>query len=266
MTWRCTWCGREYEADDPPCETCGRETFERVEADSPSAFEGDAYHWVCENCGREHVRNPKICSGCSHPVLEKRPVGGEDLDAALETPGYLEVGWPYLLGAGVVVALVVLVLAGVVPLPGVGPPTPPDAPGESSTAAGLDLRTVETETRAALAADRGTERGRDDGLDALATHLVRHDVAASYDPDYDREFPGAGAFDPDCETDLRGGAVETALDPAAHDDEAGLAAAIAADLLDRPSFREPIRGDASVEAVAVHVTPERTVAVAYVAC
>ncbi len=265
MTWRCTWCGREYDANDPPCETCGRETFERVEADSPSAFEAESFVWVCANCGREHVKNPKICTSCSHPTLKKRPVG-EGLDEDLESPGYLAVGWPYLLGAVAVVALVALVLAGVIPIPGVGPPAPPEAPGEADTAAGLDLRTVEAELRAGVAAERGTDRDRDDGLDALVTYLVRHDVATRYDPDYDREFPGAGAFDPACDGELGGEVVDIPVDPASYGDEAALADELVARLLDRSGFRALVTGEATAEAVAVHVTPDDTVTVAYAAC
>lgn len=266
MSWRCTWCGREYDADDPPCETCGRETFERVDDGSSSAFAAESYHWVCENCGREHVRNAKICSGCSHPSLEKRPVGGADLDADLETPGYLAVGWPYLLGAGAIIVVVALVLAGVIPIPGAGPPAPPDAPGESETAAGLDLRTVESDLRAEFAAERGSVRDRDDGLDALVTYLVSHDVARRYDDDYDREFPGARAFSPDCGSELRGDVADLPVDPAGFDDEAALAAALAERLLNRSAVRPIVVGDVTTEAVAVHVTPDDTVTVAYAAC
>jgi hypothetical protein len=267
VTWRCTWCGREYDEDDPPCETCGRETFERVDDASSSAFRAESYVWVCENCGREHVRNAKICTGCSHPTLEKRAVGDEDLAQEVSAPGYLDVGWPYLLGVVAVVVVVALAVTGVIPIPGLGgPPAPPEAPGEATTAAGLDLRAVESEVEGEFDAERGSERGRDDGLDALATYAVRHDVAARYDSDYEGEFPGAGAFDPDCRTDLRAGAIQTSLDPAAFDTEADLAAAIAADLLERSDYEAAIRGDAATEAVAVHVTPENTVAVAYAAC
>lgn len=265
MTWRCTWCGREYDENDPPCETCGRESFERVDDDTGSAFEGDSFVWVCANCGREHVKHPKICTSCSHSTLDKRAVG-EGLDEDLAVPGYLAVGWPYLLGVVAVVAVVALVVAGVIPLPGAGPPAPPEAPGQADTAAGLELRTVEAELRADLAAHRGSDRSRDDGLDALVTYLVRHDVATRYDPDYDRQFPGAGAFDPACERDLDGTVADVGLDPAAYDDEAALAEALAADLLDRPEVRETVTGPATTEAVAVHVTPDDTVTVAYAAC
>lgn len=266
MKWRCTWCGREYEEHDPPCDTCGRETFERVDEDSGSAFEGESFMWVCENCGREHVKNAQICTSCSHPSLTKQPVGGEDLDEELRTPGYLAVGWPYLLGAVAIIVVVALVLAGVIQIPGVGPPAPPDAPGNGTEAAGLDLRTVETEIRGEFAAERGSERDRDDGLDALATYLVRHDVASRYDDSYDREFPGAGAFDPNCRTDLGGDVEDLDIDPASYDDEAALADAIAAALLERSSFRALVTGDAPSEAVAIHVTPDDTVTVAYAAC
>ena len=267
MTWRCTWCGLEYESDDPPCDTCGRERFERLDDESGSAFEAESFVWVCENCGREHVKNPKICSGCSHPTLEKRAVGDGDLSPELSTPGYLSAGWPYLLGAVAVVAVVALALVGVIPVPGLGgPPAPPEAPGESAQAAGLDLRTVEDELRGEFAAERGSQRGRDDGLSALATYAVRHDVAAEYDPDYGGELPPVREFDPDCRTELGGDVAELSVNPANFEGEAALAAAMADDLLERPGFETLATREAGAEAVAVHVTPEDTVAVAYVVC
>ena len=163
--------------------------------------------------------------------------------------------------------MVALALVGVIPVPGLGgPPAPPEAPGESAQAAGLDLRTVENELRGEFAAERGSQRGRDDGLSALATYAVRHDVAAEYDPDYEGELPPAREFDPDCRTELGGDVVELSVDPANFDSEAALAAAVADDLLGRSSFETLVTREAGAEAVAVHVTPEDTVAVAYVVC
>ena len=267
MTWRCTWCGREYDANDPPCDTCGRETFERVDDESGSAFEAESFVWVCENCGREHVKNPKICSGCSHPTLEKRAVGDGNLSSELSTPGYLDAGWPYLLGTVAVVVVVALALAGVIPVPGLGgPPAPPDAPGESAQAAGLDLRTVEDELRGEFEAERGTERNRDEGLEALATYAVRDHVATRYDPDYDGEIPEVREFDPNCGSELGGDVDELSVDPANFESEGALAAALADALLEQSSFETLATREAGAEAVAVHVTPEDTVAVAYVVC
>lgn len=268
VKWRCTWCGREYDADDPPCETCGRETFEPVEGDeADSAFEAESFVWVCENCGREHVKNPKICARCSHPSLAKRPANETDLSEELSTPGYLSVGWPYVLGAVAVIAVVVLALTGVLPVPGVGgPPAPPEAPGEATQAAGLELETVEAATLERFDAERGAERGRDQGLNELVTYLVRHEVATAYDPEYDEELPDLRAFDPNCGTELGGDVIELGLSPAAFDDEAALGDAIAAALLEDPGFEAVITGDAGVEAVTVHATPDDTLTVGYAAC
>jgi len=268
VTWRCTWCGREYDADDPPCDTCGRETFERVEeGGSGSAFEAESFVWVCENCGREHVKNATICARCSHSALEKRAADHEELADELSTESYLSVGWPYVLGAAAVVAVVALALTGVLPVPGVGgPPAPPEAPGEATQAAGLDLRTVEDELHERFAAERGGERGRDDGLEALVAYVVRHDVATRYDPDYDGEPPDVRAFDPDCGSELAGDVVEVSVTPDEFDDEAALADAVASDLLERSSFEAVVTGEAGVEAATVHVTPDENVVVGYAAC
>ena len=268
MKWRCTWCGREYDADDPPCETCGRETFERVDnGETASAFEAESFVWVCENCGREHVKNPRICARCSHPSLAKRPADEADLSEELSTPGYLSVGWPYVLGAVAVIAVVALALTGVLPVPGVGgPPAPPEAPGESTRAAGLDLGSVEAAVLERFDAERGSERGRDGGLNGLVTFLVRHEVATEYDPEYDEELPDLRAFDPDCGTELRGDVVEFQLSPAAFDDEAALGEAIASALLETSDFEAVVTGEATIEAVTVHATPEDTVTVGYAAC
>lgn len=265
MKWRCTWCGRERDENDSPCETCGREEFERV-SEGGSPFESESFVWVCENCGREHVKNVGICARCSQPALQKREPEAAFNDE-LSVPGYLAVGWPYLLGAAVVVVVVVLALAGVFPVPGLGgPPAPPDAPGEGERAAGLDLRTVEDELRDRFATERGTERARDDGLDALATYVVRHEVARDHDPDYDGEIPDVREFDPACSGELSAGVTELAVDPGEYDTEGALAKGLVDRLLERDAYRSVVTDDRGTEAVAIHVGPENSVYVSYLVC
>lgn len=269
MTWRCVWCGREHETDDPPCKTCGHEAFEPVD-ESTSPFESESLVWVCENCGREHVKNAKICTRCSHPSLEKRRPETEFTDE-LSTPSYLSVGWPYLLGVAIVVSVVALALTGVIPVPGVGgPPAPPEAPGESERAAGLDLDTVEAELHARFAevrAEEGAdERTHDDGLDALATYLLAHEVASEHDPEYDGEMPSVREFGPSCDGELSAAVTELEIDPAAHDSEASLAEAIADSLLEDPAYERAVTDDRQTESVAIHIGPENTVYVSYLVC
>jgi len=267
VTWRCTYCGRESDIEDPPCETCGRETFERVGDDAGSAFRAESFVWVCARCGREHVKHPKICSSCSHSTVEKRPLDRDGIDDELSVPGYLDVGWPYLLGAGAVVAVVVLALTGVIPVPGVGgPPPPPDAPGQATAAAGLELRTVEDELRADFAAERAGPRESDDGLDALATAAVRHEVASRYDAEYEGAPPEARNYDLDCRTELGGDVVFLSVSQAEFRDEAALAAAIADRLLERSATETLVTREAGAEGIEIHVTPEATIAVGYVVC
>jgi hypothetical protein len=266
VKWRCTWCGREYDENDPPCETCGREEFERVSEETGSAFESESFVWVCENCGREHVKNVGICTRCSQPALRKREPDA-DLDDELAVPGYLSVGWPYLLGAAAVVVVVVLALAGILPVPGLGgPPAPPEPPGDGEQVAGLDLRTVEDDIRDRFAAERGTERARDDGLNALATYVVRHEVARDHDPDYDGEIPDIREFDPDCGGELSAGVTELDVDPGEYDTEAALAEAITDRLLERNAYHSLVTDDRETEAVAIYVGPGNSVYVSYLVC
>lgn len=268
MTWRCAWCGREYEEKDPPCGTCGHETFERAGAEGgDSPFDSESYVWVCSNCGREHVKNVKLCSRCSQPALEKQATDDGRFDDELEAPGYLSVGWPYLAGVAVVLAVVALALAGVVPVPGLGgPPAPPDAPGEADRAAGIELAAVEDGVHERFAEERGRQRSRNEGLDALAAYLVAHEVATVHDPAYDGDLPDASAFDPGCGGPLAAGTLELDLAAADYDSAAALAAAVGDELLAMPDYESVVTDDRSAEAVALHVAPNDAVFVSYAAC
>lgn len=272
MKWRCAWCGREYDSDDAPCETCGHETFEPAAEGARSPFESGSLVWVCTNCGREHVKHSPPCSRCGNHRLEKRTIDETVFADEVSSPGYLAVGKPYLAGIVLVVALVGLVLAGIVPFPGIGgPPTPPDAPGDSDRSAGLDLRTAE----AALHERFETEResvgsdGRDlggDGTDAYVEYLTRHRVADRYDSSYDGSMPDAAQFDLGCTTQPTAGVATPSVDIETFDNESAFADAIADELLGDDGFRDAALGEANSEGITIHVGPDGTVFVGYLSC
>lgn len=272
MQWRCEWCGRTYDADDPPCDTCGHESFEPADG-SESPFDSGATVWVCADCGCEHVKNSPPCSRCGGHNLEQREAGAEDIDEELIAPGYLDVGKPYLLGIAAVVVIVGLALAGVIPIPGVsGPPAPPEAPGDSDRANGLELSAVERSVHDRLTEERaeaGTaERGYDDGggLDAFIEYATSHRVAEEYDPDYDGDPPDPADFDLACGSAPTLGVVNTGLDVSEYDSETALGNAVAESMLSEESFREVAVGEQEREAIAIHVAPDGAVYVGYIAC
>ncbi len=271
MKWRCSWCGREYDSEDPPCETCGNETFEPASEDDASPFESGALVWACTNCGREHVKHSPPCSRCGNHDLEKREAEGVELDD-VSSPGYLEVGKPYLAGIAIVVGLVALVVTGVVPFPGFGgPPEPPDAPGDGDRSSGLDLNAVETaihdrfETERDAAGSASRTFGAD-GTGAYIEYRTRHRVAAEYDPGYDGSMPDAGAFDLRCESQPALGVATPAVDIDRFDDEPAFAEAIADELLADEDVRETVLAERNTEAITVHVAPDGTVFVGYMTC
>ena len=271
VKWQCAWCGREYDGKQESCGTCGHGEFERIEEGSPSPFGSGSLVWVCTNCGREHVKHSPPCSRCGNHDLEKHEAGDADLTDEVSSPGYLSVGTPYIVGIVAVVAVVGLALAGVVPIPGVsGPPSPPDAPGDADRSAGLDLALVESELYDRFEADRRAGgvagRERDSGLDAFAEYATRHRVAERYDPGYDGSVPDLGAFDPQCRTSPVFGIAEPSVDITGVGDEAAFADALSSSLLADGGFGDTVRGEYGSEGIDVHVGPDGTVFVGYIAC
>ncbi|PSQ00330.1 hypothetical protein BRC92_12335 [Halobacteriales archaeon QS_4_69_31] len=170
--WRCAWCEKPHDRNDPPCDNCGHHKFERaVVPVAPDV--GEDYQrepvWVCPECGRQHQKNSPPCSRCGHPNLEKHVP--EEVDFADELGGtsYVDLLEPgYVAGFAVaLVALGVLVLAvlGVVTLPGMGGPdlTVEGVPGSADTVDGVDLAAVE-----AAYLDRINDRREAAGRDPLA--------------------------------------------------------------------------------------------------
>lgn len=272
MTWRCAWCGREYERDDPPCETCGYETYEAVDEATGSTFASEgSVVWACRSCGREHPKHAPPCSRCGDPNLERRRSVHEDLTEDLSVPGYLSVGKPYVAIGAVVVVAVLLVGSGVVSVPGVtGPPEPPDAPGDGQRAGGLDLTVVEREVLEAFAAKRreagAPDRSVDRGLDAFAEYFLRHEINEQYSPGYEGELPAIESFDPACSRTAQLAYPESSVEAADFDDESALAETIASSMLHGRSYDLTVAAELEYEAIEVYVAPDDTVHVTYVAC
>lgn len=111
MKYRCEWCGKPHERNDPPCDNCGHHSFERAVVPKSPEETPEEYVWVCPECGRVHPRNSPPCSRCGHMQLEKRSqdyldpgeVGGGTWQDAVEW-------WQVGLVLAVVVALLVLVV------------------------------------------------------------------------------------------------------------------------------------------------------------
>jgi len=168
MEWRCEWCGKPHEEDDPPCDNCGHGKFEKavVRQTDLAGEEGPetTLVWVCTDCGREHPKNAPPCSRCGNTKLEKQRQRVDDND--LSAPGYLDLVTPrYLAAVGVtlvVAAVFVLGVAGVVDLPGFGQGGVPDV-----DAASLNERLREQ-------GDGDLERN--DRLDEIATWVNQQSI------------------------------------------------------------------------------------------
>ena len=281
MKWRCEWCGKPHEEDDPPCDNCGHGSFEKAIVREPSyetVDTGPTYVWACPNCGREHVKNSPPCSRCGNPELEKVEQDYADVERDLETPSWLEVAKPYAPAFLVVAVVLALFATGIVPLsalPGVGEPTSdaPDAPGNGSEAAGIDLEAVEREVHDRLEAERAANASReyDEGLAAFAEFRNRQLVVAHVEGGEPAAQPTLGEFDPACGGEAPVVGYESTLGESidAYDDEADLSAAIAAAIESAELESEAATEDPSAfvaEGLDVHVDPDGTVFVYYLTC
>jgi hypothetical protein len=74
MEWRCEWCGKPHEENDPPCDNCGHGSFEKAVVRGPAAESGpdSTVVWACTECGREHTKNSPPCSRCNNATLERQ--------------------------------------------------------------------------------------------------------------------------------------------------------------------------------------------------
>ncbi|ELY88523.1 hypothetical protein [Natrinema altunense] len=293
MKWRCTRCGKPHANDDPPCDACGHNSFEkavvRVDAERDSGSgsggtpdgnrdpvpsgtveTGPEYVWACSNCGREHVRNTPPCSRCGNPDLERVEQTYDGLEQDLATPSWFEVAKPYLPIFVVIGIVVALFATGIVPpsvLPGIGQPSPPDAPGDGTESGGLDLEATEGAIHDRLEDERDTAESRtyDSGLAAYAEYQNRRLVEREFG-DSDPETVDAGRFDHVCGEAIpqEGPIVITGVSAADYTDEAALADAIVAGSLSR--YGDAMRTGFDAEGVDVHVAPNGDIYAFYATC
>ncbi len=179
MEWRCEWCGKPHAEDDPPCDNCGHGTFERaIVREAPGS--DSTTLWVCTACGREHPKHNPPCSRCGNPTLERRERTVDEADVT--APSYLDLLTPrYALGfvAAIVLGTVLLLgLAGIVDLPGLGDEPVPevtDVPGNADSIDGVATAAIE-----AGYLDRFNERRSTAGASQLERHERLDAIATFY--------------------------------------------------------------------------------------
>ncbi|WP_276272140.1 hypothetical protein [Haloarcula litorea] len=286
MKWRCEWCGKPHEEDDPPCDNCGHGTFEKaVQPVGPESTDDDVQPggsvWVCQDCGRQHQRNSPPCNRCGSADLVREPVADSDPLADIET-SWRDVIEPKYVAGYAVVAVLLGVIAlgglGIVPLPGFdtgasgSPPAVPAAPGEADTAAGLSLSAVEDAYVDALNEQRARagagELTRDAATDEAAAYYNKAVVEARAGDGPGPEREAFSRFDLACERPavmayrVDYDRVGQSLD--GFDSEPALAQS----LVDSYAIRGiPYRSsEAGTVGVDVHVAPDGTVFVTHVVC
>ncbi|SEW32554.1 hypothetical protein [Natrinema salifodinae] len=299
MKWRCAWCGKPHAENEPPCDECGHNAFEKavVRASDANATDGDSgsgpesstgaettgtstgtgtvdtgpdYVWTCPNCGREHVRNTPPCSRCGNPDLERVEQTYDGLERDLTAPTWFEVAKPYLpilAAIGLVIALFATGIVSPSILPGIGSPSPPDAPGDGDQKAGIDLEIAAAEIHERLDEERDESAARayDDGLAAYAEYQNRAYVAVEFD-DAEPDAADPGDFDHDCsEPPVDAPMIVSDLSVEDYPDEAAFADDVATALLSS-RFGDEVRSGFDAEGIDVHVAPNDDLYVFYAAC
>ena len=278
--WRCAWCDKPHSRDDPPCDNCGHHKFEKAVV--PVAPESDDYErqpiWVCPECGREHQKNSPPCSRCGNANLEKHIPTDEDYADELSGTTYLDVLEPqYVLGmvfALVAGGVLILAVAGVITLPGMGGPslTIADVPGNATTANGVDVAETERAYLASVNDERagaGVDRlDRSENLDDVARFLNQRRVKATYTevsvPDVDRAGRPLGEACGDNSPLLVRDSVSLAGNESVFASSDALAAALDDVFLDRDgATAEFTVGRTGVD---IHVAPDDRVFVTQVVC
>lgn len=279
MEWRCAWCGKPHESDDPPCDNCGHNKFEKAVEQVAANGQAQGSVWVCPDCGRQHQKHSPPCSRCGTLTLEQRDVS--ELDDPLDDIGtrWRDVVEPKYVAGYVAVGALLLVLAlgflGVIPLPGFGEPAIPDAPGQADTAGNRSLDAVERETVVALNERRQNASvvvlGTDDTLGGMAAYYNKAVVDARYGDGEGPDSDALNRFDPDCATRpvlVHDGSVTENGD--ALFAEASGPDAVAVDLVSvlegNPRFDDLLDADQDAVGVDVHVGPDGSVFVTVVAC
>jgi len=284
MEWRCEWCGKPHEENDPPCDNCGHGTYEKaVQPVGPDRTDDDAepggFVWVCQDCGRQHQRNSPPCRRCGGADFEREAVADTDPLDGIGTSWSDVIEPKYVAGYAVVAVLLgVLVLSalGIVTLPGAGgessaaPPPIPTAPGSAETVGDLSIAEVEDAYVEAL-----NDRRRAEGVGALERDATVDDAAAYYNkavvnarvdggpgPDQD----AFERFALDCERpsiiSYQVAYERTGQSVTEFGSEEELAVSLVDNYIERGvSFRS-----GETVGVDIHVTPDGTAFVTYVVC
>jgi len=197
MEWRCEWCGKPHEEDDPPCDNCGHGTFEKAVVQQAPQAEGpnETTLWVCTECGRAHPKHSPPCSRCGNATLKRETRAVDDEELAV--PSYFDLLTPrYVLGlllALGLAAVFVLGVTGAVDIPGfsTGVPSVDGVPGNATYAGGISLAETEDAYLRELN-DRRQEAGlatvsTDSHLDEVARYVNQKLVKSEY---ADGEMPG----------------------------------------------------------------------------
>jgi hypothetical protein len=212
MDWRCEWCGKPHEENDPPCDNCGHGSYEEAVVRQTDLSDGSGPNstivWVCTECGRTHTKHSPPCKRCGNNKLvrEEQFVDDDELAA----PGYLDLLTPrYVLGLVVVLALAggfVGGLTGVIDVPGFGNDVPEvqNVPGDAEAAGSIELSAAESsylDSVNGVRANASDETvSREDRLDEVATFVNQRFVKTEYG---DGEPPSR-----DRVTDLVGGSCQ----------------------------------------------------------
>jgi predicted nucleic acid-binding Zn-ribbon protein len=281
MEWRCAWCGKPHEANDPPCDNCGHNKFERAIEQVPATdADPQGSVWVCPECGRQHQKHSPPCSRCGNLTLEQRHVS--ELDDPLDDiqTRWRDVVEPRYVAGYVAVGILLLVLGlgalGVVDLPGFGEPEIPDAPGEAQTAGNVSLDAVKREFVVALNDRRQNASAEplstDDTLGRMAEYYTNATVAETFGDGDGPDRDALNSFEPDCS-----GRITLLLDvtpTAASGDDVVAAAAtphaaatgLLSELESHPNFEDLLEVELDAVGVDVHVAPDDRVFVTVVAC
>jgi hypothetical protein len=290
VKFRCTYCGKPHERNDPPCDNCGHSEFEKAVVPMAPEADDDAattYVWVCTECGNDHPKNTPPCDRCGSGPLERREqtfdeeaVVSEMLDetngdrSPSADVGYLDVLDAKLVlgfvGVGALVVVLALGFLGVVTVPGITPPGP--VPGNATTANGISLSEVGTAYVAGLndrrTAEGGDELTRDEQLRDAATYINQERVRATYDngdgPAGDRVRSELGDACGDVTPSLVQFSTASPLGEGSADTTA---TDFAEELLAAPDAPDPtIAAERGLTGVDVHVGPDGRVFVAQLVC
>ncbi|WP_336337291.1 toprim domain-containing protein [Haloarcula brevis] len=282
MKWRCEWCGKPHEENDPPCDNCGHGTFEEAVTQVNHEVVEGGPRWVCLDCGRQHQKNSPPCKRCGGSNFERRTGPPEDDPLDDIKTGWLDVlEAKYVLGyvaVALVLGVLLLGLVAGVPLPGfaadtpAGPPQTASPAGSGDTVGPLSLAAVEQRYLDVYNARRSGVGGgtvaRNGSLDDAAAYYNKGRVDARYDNAEPPTREGVTRFPLPCDRPVVV-SYEVAYDrtPQSLDQfesETALATALVDSYFERGNRIYAAEG--GLVGLDIHVGPDERVFVTYVLC